>query len=170
MWNKNLVEKLKQIGFVASQIDECLLFYKQGQSVFVLYTDALILAGPDYKELGSIIEVIKKAELDLTVEGDIVDFLGVKIEMSPDGRSFSLTQPHLIEDTIKKLILDSEKTAIKQTTGALSKPFLRNPTAEPFNGHFDYCRVIRRLKYLELCTRIDITCATHQAMRNKICE
>jgi hypothetical protein len=62
---------------VASQIDEC-LFYK-GQSVFVLYTDDSILAGSDSKELDSIIEEMKKAELNLTVEGDIADFLGVKM-------------------------------------------------------------------------------------------
>ena len=62
------------MGFVASQIDEC-LFYR-GQSVFVLYTDNSILAGPDSRELDSIIEDRKKAELDLTVEGDIADFLG----------------------------------------------------------------------------------------------
>ncbi len=115
----------------------------------MLYTDAFILAGPDYKELDSIIEVMKKAELDLTVEGDIADFLGVKSEKSADGRSFSLTQPYLIEDTIKELRLDSEKTAIKQTTGALSKPLLMTPTADAFNGHVNYCRAIRKLKYLK---------------------
>jgi hypothetical protein len=159
----HLIEKLKQVGFVASQIDEC-LFYK-GQSVFVLYTDDSILAGPDSKELDSIIEEMKKAELDLTVEGDIADFLGVKIEKSQDGKSFSLTQPHLTDDIIKELRLDSDKTAIKQTTGASSKTLLRNPTAEPFDGHFDYRSVIGKLNYLEKCTRIEVTCATHQCAR-----
>jgi hypothetical protein len=61
--------------------------------------------------------------------------------------------------------LDPDKTAIKQTTGASSKPLLRNPTAEPFNGHFDYRRVIGRLNYLEKCTRIDVTCTTHRCAR-----
>jgi hypothetical protein len=163
LWNKHLIGKLKQVGFVASQINEC-LFYK-GQSVFVLYTDDSILTGPDSKELDSIIEEMKKAGLDLTVEGDIADFLGVKIEKSQDGKSFSLTQPHLIEDNIKELRLDSDKTAIKRTTGASSKSLLRNPTAEPFNWHFDYRRVIGKFNYLEKCTRIDVTCATHQRAR-----
>jgi hypothetical protein len=163
VWNKHLIERLKAVGFVASQIDEC-LFYK-GQSVFVLYTDDSILAGPDSKELDSIIEEMKKAELDLTVEGDIADFLGVKIERSQGGKSFSLTQPHLIDDILKELRLDADKTAIKRTTGASSKPLLRNPTAEPFDGHFDYRRVIGKLNYLEKCTRIDVTCATHQCAR-----
>jgi hypothetical protein len=80
---------------------------------------------------------MKKAELDLTVEGDIADFLGVKM-----GKVSASSQPHLIEDIIKELRLDSDKTAIKRTIGASSKPLLRNPKAESFNGHFDYCRVI----------------------------
>ncbi len=88
------------MGLVASQIDEC-LFYK-GQCVFVLYTDDSILAGPDSKELISISEEMKKAELDLTVEEDIADFLGVKIEKGQGGQRFSLTQPHLIDDIIKE--------------------------------------------------------------------
>jgi hypothetical protein len=119
--NKQRIKKLKQVGFVASQIDECL--FCNGQSVFVLYTDDSILAGPDFKESDSIIEEMKKAELDLTVEGDIADFLGVKIIKSQDGKSSNLTQPLLIEDIIKELRLDLEKTAaIKQAIGALSKP------------------------------------------------
>ncbi len=108
---------------------------------------------------------MKKAELDLTVEGDIADFLEVKIEKSQDGKSFGLTQPHLIDDIVKELRLDSGKTAIKQTTGASSKPMLRNPTAEPFDGHFDNRRVIGKLNYLEKCTRIDMTYATRQCAR-----
>ena len=37
VWNQHLVNKLKEVGFIPSEIDEC-LFYK-GKSVFVLYTD-----------------------------------------------------------------------------------------------------------------------------------
>ncbi len=69
----------------------------------MLYTDDSILAGPDSKELDSIIEDMKNVELDLTVEGDIADFLGVKIERGEDGKSFNLTQPHLIDDILKEL-------------------------------------------------------------------
>ncbi len=49
--------------------------------------------------------------------------------------------------------------------GASSKPLLRNPRAEPFDAHFDYRRVIGKLIYLEKCTRIDVTFATHQCAR-----
>jgi hypothetical protein len=163
VWNQHLVQRLLKVGFVPSQIDEC-LFYK-GTSVFVLYTDDSILAGPDPDELDDIIRQMKEADLELTVEGGIEDFLGVQIERSKDGKSFTLTQPHLIDDILKELRLDAERTAIKKTTGASSKPLLRCPSATPFDAHFDYRRVIGKLNYLEKCTRIDVTCATHQCAR-----
>ena len=131
----------------------------------MLYTDDSILAGPDSKELDSIIEDMKSAELHLTVEGDIAHFLGVKIERSEDGKSFNLTQQHLIDDILKELRLEADKTAIKRTTGASSKPLLRCPNVKPFNCHFKYRRVIGKLNYLEKCTRIDATCVTHQCAR-----
>ncbi len=37
VWNKHLIKRLKKVGFVASQTDECLLY--MGQRIFVLYTD-----------------------------------------------------------------------------------------------------------------------------------
>jgi hypothetical protein len=37
--------------------------------------------------------------------------------------------------------------------------------AEPFDGHFNYRRVIGKLNYLEKSTRIVVTCATHQCAR-----
>jgi hypothetical protein len=59
------------------------------------------------------------------VEGDIADFLGVKIERSEDGRSFNLTQPHLIDDILKELRLEADKTAIKKTTTRPTEANLR---------------------------------------------
>ena len=75
VWNQHLVDKPHSIGFRSSDIDEC-LFYR-GQSVFVLYTDDSILAGPDSSELDQILEDMETVGLKLTVEGDISDFLGV---------------------------------------------------------------------------------------------
>ncbi len=64
-WNQHLVDKLKEVGFIPSEIDEC-LFYK-GKSVFVLYTDDSILAGPDLQELDDIVQEMKAVGLNLTV-------------------------------------------------------------------------------------------------------
>jgi hypothetical protein len=56
VWNHHLVDKLNEVGFIPSEIDEC-LFYK-GKSVYVLYTDDSILTGPDPQELDDIFQEI----------------------------------------------------------------------------------------------------------------
>ncbi len=124
VWNQHLVDKLKEVGFIPSEVDEC-LFYK-GKSVFVLYTDDSILAGPDLQELDDIVQQTKSVGLNLTAEGDILsDFLGVQIDRI-NKNTFNLSQPHLINDVIKELRLDGKNVAIKRTTGASSKTLCRH--------------------------------------------
>jgi hypothetical protein len=69
---------IEDVGFTQSKIDEC-VFYK-GKVMYVLYTDDSILAGPDKAKIDKVIADIQKAKLDITVEGDIQDFLGINID------------------------------------------------------------------------------------------
>jgi hypothetical protein len=96
----SVVKKLKKIGFVQSKIDEC-VFYR-GQVMYVLYTDDSILAGPDKKELDKVVKDMKKAKLDITVEGNLADFLGINITREKDG-TLHLSQPHLIKQIMEQL-------------------------------------------------------------------
>ena len=166
VWYKHLRKKLIQVGFLPSKIDEC-VFYK-GRSIYILYTDDSILTGPDEKELDEIIQEMKAAELDLTVEGDISDFLGVKIARRPDG-TVEMTQPHLIDQVIKALHLD-QKPGQKPPTGkdtpaAPSQVLHKFPDSEEFDGHFDYRSVVGKMLYLEKSTRPEIAQAVHQCAR-----
>ena len=78
MWYNYLSEKLvNKVGFKQSTVDDC-VFYK-GSVMYVLYTDDLILAGPDKKEIQKVIQEIKDANLDITKEGDMQDFLLINI-------------------------------------------------------------------------------------------
>jgi hypothetical protein len=88
-----LVKRLTQIGFKQSKIDHYLFYW--GQSVYVLYADDSILAGPDEAELDQIVVDMRRVRLKLTVDGDISDFLGVKIQHKSDGM-IHLTQPQII--------------------------------------------------------------------------
>jgi glutamate 5-kinase len=48
VWNKYLTNKLTKIlGFKQSKVDECV--YYRGKTLYVLYTDDSLLAGPDKK-------------------------------------------------------------------------------------------------------------------------
>ena len=100
VWNQYLVRKLvKELGFQQSSVDEC-VFYR-GSTLYVLYTDDSLLAGPDKAEIDRIIEELQsKAKLAITMEGDLADFLGVSIDRRPDG-TIHLSQPHLIDQILE---------------------------------------------------------------------
>ena len=102
-----LGEKLvNELSFNQSKVDECILY--RVQTLYVLYTYDSILSGPSEKEIDQIIKDSRKAKLDLTIEGDLQDFLGVNIEKKKDGTTH-LTQPHLIDQILKDLRLDKDR-------------------------------------------------------------
>jgi hypothetical protein len=78
VWFQYLLKKLESVGFKQSRHDECVFF--KDQMMYVLYTDDSILAGPDQKEIEQTVQQMKKAGLDITIEGDLTDFLGVNID------------------------------------------------------------------------------------------
>jgi hypothetical protein len=163
VWNKYLVRKLLDLGFKQSTVDEC-VFYR-GKTLYVLYTDDSLLAGPDKKEIEKIIEDLqKKAKLEITVEGDLADFLGVNIERCSDG-TIHLTQPHLIDQILEDLRMNDEKVKPRSTPAASSKLLTRHRNSDAFDGSFNYRSVIGKLNYLEKATRSDISYAVHQCAR-----
>jgi len=163
VWNKYLVDKLvNKVGFVQSKVDEC-VFYK-GNVIYVLYTDDSILAGPDQHEIEEVIEAIRKAKLDITVEGDLQDFLGVNITRKDDG-SIEFTQPQLIDKILSATGMNHGKVKPKDTPMASSHILRRHSDSEPFDNNFHMRSVIGMLKYLEKGSRSDIAYATHQCAR-----
>ena len=162
VWYKYLRKRLiTQAGFVPSKHDECLFF--RGQVLYALYIDESILEAPTRRELDEAITAIKEAKLQITLEGDLADFLGVKIERkSPNEIIF--TQPHLIDDILHDLGLQHAKEG-KETPAASSRILTRNDYGADLDKSFHYRSVIGKLNYLEKATRPDISFATHQCAR-----
>ena len=145
---------VKEPGFKQSKVDEC-VFYR-GKTLYVLYTDDSLLAGPDKKEIEAIIDELQtKAKLAITVEGDLADFLGVSIDRRSDG-TIHLTQPHLIDQILKDLRFNNDTTKAHTTPAVSSKLLTRHLNSTAFDGSFDYRSVIGKLNYLEKATRSDI--------------
>ena len=162
VWNKYLVERLLRIGFKQSEHDEC-LFYR-GNVIYVLYTDDSILMGTNEKELDEVIALIEAQGLELTVEGDISDFLGVELKREADG-SINCTQPQLIKKILEDLRLAGDGVATKEVPARVGKVLGKESNTKRFDGHFDYRSVIGKINYLEKSTRADIAFATHQCAR-----
>jgi Reverse transcriptase (RNA-dependent DNA polymerase) len=163
VWNDYLHQKLtKELNFVQSKHDECVYF--RGRVMYVLYTDDSILAGPDGDEVKKAIEDIKQAGLDITVEGNLQDFLGVNIERK-DDRTIHLTQPHLIDQILEDLKLTGENVTTKSTPAQSSTVLRKHEESPPFDEHFNYRSVIGKLNYLERGSRPDIAYIVHQCAR-----
>lgn len=163
IWRKHLLSRLEKVGFKKSTVDEN-VFYR-GSVMYVLYVDDSILAGPDANEIDQCIrDLQERTDLELTVEGDISDFLGVNLERKEDG-TIHLTQPHLINRILKDLRLDRDDVATKNTPARVGQLLRRAIGAEPFDGHFNVRSVIGKMNYLEKSTRPDIAYAVHQCAR-----
>jgi len=166
VWAQYLKKKLISVGWKQSKINECV--YYKGKMIYIIYTDDSIMAGPDEKEMDDAIELMR-TELNLTVEGDISDFLGVKITKDDASGKFSLTQPHLIDQVLKDLRLSDGQIKSKDIPMKSSQILQKHPDSPDFDRHFNYRSVIGKLNYLEKGSRGDIAYAVHQCARFASC-
>jgi hypothetical protein len=107
-----------------------------------------------------VIKDIKQAGLDITIKGNLQDFLGINIDQKPNG-SIHLTQPHLIDQILEDLRLDADDVKTKSTPAASSKLLSRHTKSVDFDGSFNYHSVIGKLNYLEKGSQSDIAYITH---------
>jgi hypothetical protein len=156
VWNKHLNKGLKKLGYTPSLIDPCV--YYKGKTVFMLYVDDGIFAGPDQEEIQGLIEELKE-EFNITDEGDLTEYLGVLVEKQPDGRT-KLSQPQLIKQILDDLWF-SKKTKWKPTPAPGGQILERDINAEAMNDEFHYRSVIGKANFLEKSTRPDIAVAVH---------
>jgi hypothetical protein len=161
IWNKHLVRHLIKAGFIQSDIDECVFYYRT--AVYVLYTDDSILTGPSQRDIESAIRKMQSVGLEITDEGDVGDFLGVRIDRKDDG-SIELTQPHLIDAILKNLRMGSPETGTKPTPAAPDKLLRRCSRSPRFDGSFDYRSILGQLQYLNT-TRLECSFAINQCAR-----
>ena len=162
VWNRYLETKLKKIGFKQSLTNSCVLY--RGKTIYVLYTDDSIIAGPCKKELTETIQDIKNADLDITVEGDLEDFLGIQMDRRPNG-TIHMSQPHLIKQIMKDIKVDPTKLNPKSTHMVSSRILKRHNDSAKHDDLFHYRSVIGKLNYLEKGSRPDLSYAVNQCAR-----
>jgi hypothetical protein len=77
VWSDYLVKGLEDRGYIQSKVDEC-IFYK-GKTILLVYVDDAILCGPSSKDIDDIIASRKEGFGATADEGEIDDYLGVKV-------------------------------------------------------------------------------------------
>ena len=133
------------------------------RSIYVCYVDDSLLCGPDPKELEEALDAIRAAGLKIRIEGDISDFLGVKVDPLDDNR-VQLSQPHSIDSILSDLRLSSEGVATKGTPASTSQLVRQGTHSPAFNGRFNYRSVIGKMLY-QTVTRMDIAFAVNKCAR-----
>ena len=172
VWNQFLHQGLTELGFVQSKIDECV--YYRGSTIFLCYVDDAVLLSPDSNEIDSFFNEMKGLGYDITDEGEIDNYLGVKVERRADG-TIKLSQPHLIQQILDDLNLRSESNdnaspkrsqSKSVSTPAASTVLLnRDKEGKPHNESWSYRSVIGKLNFLEKSTRPEIAYSVHQCAR-----
>jgi hypothetical protein len=124
--NQHLVHGLvNTLHFKQSTVDEC-VFYR-GTMVLLVYMDDAILCGPSKSDAQDILNKLGTL-FDITDEGEIDDYLGVKISR-PDADTIVITQPHLIQQILDDLAM-KPKTKKTKEKAAPSSTILRVTSME----------------------------------------
>src|SRR5210317_2621042 len=128
------------------------VFYHQKlRLIKVFYVDDSIILGPTKKDINKAVNQLRKLKLELTVEGDVSDFLGVHIDKIK-GNVYHLHQQHQIERVINDLNLQHDNVKTKVVPCKISEVLKRDREGTPFDKSFDYRSVIGNLTQIECCS------------------
>jgi hypothetical protein len=171
VWNQFLHDGLLARGFVQSTVDMCVYYRKS--VLLMIYVDDGIFIGPNQGDIDEAYGLLSNVHTDkqgvkhrayvMTDEGDLADYLGVKIDRLPNGL-IKLSQPHLIQQILTDLGMN-EATKPQPTPAAQSVKLNRDINGTPYAGDWHFRSVIGKLNFLEKSTRVDLSYAVHQCAR-----
>ena len=129
--------------------------------IYVLYTDDSILAGPSEQRIQATIKQMQEVGLQLTIEGDLEEFLGVNIDRT-SKEEIQLTQPHLINSILQDLRLKKGESKCKDTSMKSLTILNKSKDSPELDQSFNCRSVIGKINYLEKESRSDMAYAVHQ--------
>eukprot|EP00978_Attheya_sp_CCMP212_P031932 scaffold122559_cov58-Attheya_sp.AAC.2 len=158
--------RLKARGFVQSTIDECVFYH--GKLILMIYVDDCIRMSPDNQDIDDVIALLQVSiggtrPFNITYEGDISDYLGVKVEKLDNG-TMTLTQPHLIDQIISDLGL-KDNTKTKELPALSSRVLNKDVDGLPFKETWNYRSLVGKINFLEKSTLPELAYASHQCAR-----
>ena len=126
VWNQFLHDGLVARGFTQSDVDMCVYYRKS--VMLMVYVDDGIFIGPNQSDIDEAYKLLSKEFTDkhgvkhlayvMTDEGDLADYLGVRIDRLPNGL-IKLSQPHLIQQILNDMGMN-EATKPQSTPAATS--------------------------------------------------
>ena len=176
-WNQHITQGLLNRGFKQSEVDPC-LFIKDD---LVLYMDDTVVILPNKLWIDNLIKILQQ-DFDLTDDGDIKDYLGVRIERL-SGRRFKLTQDHIINRCLEIIgipVGNDTHTKTHRTPAVPDSILQKDSDGEPHeqNGSIELqseCLITweqwRGPKFLMLYTKqVDLVTAPRNHMKRQLKE
>jgi hypothetical protein len=122
------------------------------------------MMSPSKAELDEVFKILDET-FDVSDEGDISDYLGIKVTKLPDGR-MSFTQPQLIDSIIADCGLEKPNAKPRETPALSTRIVRRDEDGESWpDEKWKYRSLIGKLNFLEKSTRPDIAYSVHQCAR-----
>ena len=162
-WHELLKAGLLKLGFKQSEHEPCLFLKKD--ITCLLYVDDTLFFSKSDDIIDSHINSLKTLGFDLTDEGDVENFLGVKVEKFPNNQ-IKMSQPSLIDTAIKMVLLENKSKC--HDTPAVNPPLHEHKDGAERTSTWSYRSVIGILTYIARNTRPDIEYAVHQCARFQI--
>ena len=159
-WSEMLKSGLIEMGFKPSKVDPC-VYYKD-DIICAVYVDDTVFWSPDESKIDKAISELKALKFELTDEGEVDSFLGIKIDKDAKG-NITMTQRGLIDTIIKSVGLENDSK--QHQTPATTPPLQKHKESSKFDETWSYRSLIGMLTYLARNTRPDIEYAVHQCAR-----
>ena len=158
LWYENLFKYLlcKELGFVQSEIDPCLLI--RHDMIIIVYVDDMGVAAKNEGLIDELINLLRSKGLELQRVGSFQDYLGISFSNQKDG-STCMTQPGLIKKIIKATGMENCNA---NKTPALKACLGKDEDGPSMSEDFNYRSIVGMLLYLSGNTRPDITFAVSQ--------
>ena len=109
-WFSKISSGLESENFVKSEVDQCVFI--RHDCIVLVYVDDVIAVAKDASVLDKLVTNLKEKQFDLTDDGTLDKYLGVDIKHKPGG-SIELSQPYLIERTLKVLGTERDSKKIR---------------------------------------------------------
>jgi len=151
--NKHLHKGLLKLKSHQSVYNPCI--YYRGNVVMGVYIDNCFIISPGDNEVLKVYTDLQ-AEFEVTNEGQIAEYLGVKVERL-ENQTMKLSQPLLIQQVLEEMGFNHHTKGRK----ILSRDCEGGQKMTSWN----YQSILGKLNYLEKSTRLDIAYAVHQCSR-----
>jgi hypothetical protein len=155
----------EEIGFKQSTTDPC-LFIKDNV-LLTLYVDDAAIFSPSKDAIDKIIKLLQKV-YDLTDDGELKDYLGVRIERDRKNGTVKMTQRRIIDRCLEVSGFPTDPDAVTKTHDTPADPNItlhKDELGVKRKQDWIYRSSIGCLTYLQGMSRPEIAYAVHQGAR-----